>query len=124
VTKFLPERFSSISRTRFFFAGNATFSKVIEQAPPVVTTKNFPTMFQDTGIVKIASDPPPKFLWLIPFTLAKKLLSYRAPVAKNNFMATVCGTKAHTYLRCVSTEFFWGKDPLVRNATCGYNKKN
>ena len=53
-------------------------------------------MFQDQGILKIVAGAPPKFLWLIPFTLAKKLLSYRAPVAINNFAATVCGTKVHT----------------------------
>ena len=76
-------------------ARNATFSKGIEQTHPAVIAKKFPAMFQDKGILKIIPGASPKFLWLIPFTLAKKLLSYGSPVAKNNFAVTVCGSKSH-----------------------------
>jgi hypothetical protein len=37
-----------------------------------------------------------KLLWLIPFMLAKKLLTCLPPVAKNSFASTVCGSQAHT----------------------------
>jgi hypothetical protein len=105
-------------------ARNTTFSKGIEQARPAVAAKVFPTMFRHNGILKIVSDTSPKFLWLIPFTLAKKLLSYGLPVAKNNFVVTVCGSKSHARADDCPYKTIWGKDPLVRSAVCGYNKKN
>jgi len=51
-------------------------------------------MFQDSVILKIGHRPFRKLLWLIPFTLAKKLLTCLPPVAKNNFASTLGGPKA------------------------------
>jgi hypothetical protein len=45
-------------------------------------------------------------LWLIPFTLAKKLLSLNLSVAKDNFWLIVCGAK---------------KTPALRTARLGKN---
>jgi hypothetical protein len=41
-------------------------------------------MFQDNGILKIGHSLSRKLLWLIPFMLAKKLLTLQLPVAGNN----------------------------------------
>jgi len=55
-----------------------------------------PTMFRDNDIFKIGQSRSRKFLWLIPFTLAKKLLTYQPSVVKNSYSSTVGGTEAHT----------------------------
>jgi len=63
-------------------------------------------------------------LWLIPFTLAKKLLSLNLSVAKDNFWLIVCGAKKRPRCARRVSKKIWGEDPLFRNAARGYNKKN
>jgi hypothetical protein len=52
-------------------------------------------MFQDNGILKIGHSLSRKLLWLIPFMLAKKLLSLGDGQPVKVFV-TARGTKAHT----------------------------
>jgi hypothetical protein len=56
--------------------------------------------------------------------VGEKLLSYRATIAKNNFVTMMCGSKLHATLAGVPQKRFWGEDPLVQGAVRGYNKKN
>ncbi len=64
-----------------------------------------------------------KILWLIPYTLAKKLLTSKTKIVSRDSSAEVCGTKALTK-RAVCVKFFWGEDPLFQNAPRQYNKRN
>jgi len=72
-----------------------------------------PKIIQDNWILKIGHCPFRKLLWLIPFMLAKKLLSFKLSFAKNEIASIVCGAKLRaTRAVCVS-ENFLGYRPSV-----------
>jgi hypothetical protein len=95
-TEFLRERFSAFSQKVILSFEKSGFPEGIEQTLSAIRPANLPTMFRDNGIFKIGHSPPRKFLWLIPFMLAKKLLTSTSTDVKNNFSVTACGTKART----------------------------
>ena len=61
--------------------------------------------------MKIVHVLPRKFLWLIPFTLAKKLLISSVGMS-NNFSVRVGARNRARRTRRVFAKKFWGEDPL------------
>jgi len=59
----------------------------------------YTTMFQDSDNFKKRTAYPRKLLWLIPFMLAKKLLTTGLDKRRKVF-ATARGMKVHTAQRC------------------------
>ncbi|HXE41724.1 MAG TPA: hypothetical protein VN516_01775 [Candidatus Baltobacteraceae bacterium] len=63
------------------------------------------------GILKNVHHPRPKFLWLIPFMLAKKLLTSTRRLRRIIFRP-VYGSKARATRAVCLYKKIWGKDPL------------
>jgi len=94
----LRERFSMFSQKSFLTSKSPVFPCDVARTRSSVITQIGSAIFQDNGISKNGHRPFRKFLWLIPFMLAKKLLSKARPFAKNNFASIVCAAKTCT--RC------------------------
>jgi len=94
--KFLRERFSFVSQTLFRESKNPVFPGKIRRRRSEQFGQFVKITIQDNGRLKSGQGPPRKFLWLIPFMVAKKLLTMESLAGVREFFLTVCGTKAHT----------------------------
>jgi hypothetical protein len=63
-----------------------------------------------------------KLLWLIPFMLAKKLLTVGVRYWQKSFFWQLVARKCSR--SATRREKTWGEDPLVRKCAGEYNKKN